>query len=339
MSAPSPGMTAPRRILVVGGTGYIGRHVVRELVARGKTVVCIARRRAGVGGKMDQASTQSSLAGAELRFADVTDPGDLLAQGIAGDGFDAVVSCLATRTGGVKDAWRIEHQANLNVLDAATRAGARRFVLLSAICVQKPMLQFQRAKLAFEQALAASAIDYSIVRPTAFFKSLSGQVTAVKNGKPFVVFGNGELTACKPISEADLARFLADCLDDPSKRNAILPVGGAGAAITPRQQGEMLFELCGRAPRFRQVPVRLFDAILATLSAVSRIVPPLRDKAEFARIGRYYATESMLLWDEARGRYDADATPSFGADTLRDHYARVLREGLAGQELGDHAMF
>ena len=288
---------------------------------------------------MDEVATQRALPGARLRFGDVTDPISVARDGLGDDRFDAVVSCLATRTGGVKDAWRVEHRANLNVLQAAARAGVEHFVLLSAICVQKPRLEFQRAKLAFEAALVASGLDYSIVRPTAFFKSLSGQVEAVKKGKPFVVFGDGERTACKPIGEADLARFLADCLDDPARRNAILPVGGPGPAITPRQQGELLFALCGRAPRFRHVPLRLFDAIVATLGALSRVVPPLRDKAEFARIGRYYATESMLVWDEVEGRYDPEATPSFGEQTLHDFYARVLREGLAGQELGDHAMF
>ncbi|MEX1362218.1 MAG: NAD(P)H-binding protein [Nannocystaceae bacterium] len=331
--------TAVRRVLVVGATGYIGQHATRELVRLGHAVTCVVRRRAGVGGRMDEAAIRRALAGAELRFGDVTDPASLAAAGIEQPRYDAVVSCLASRTGGAKDSWRIEHQANLDVLQAATRAGAEHFVLLSAICVQKPRLEFQRAKLAFERALIDSGLRYSIVRPTAFFKSLSGQVEGVKNGKPFVMFGDGELTACKPISERDLARLLADCLDDPDKHDAILPVGGPGPAITPRQQGELLFSLLGRPPRFRKVPLRLFDAIVATLGAVSKVVPPLRDKAELARIGRYYGTESMLVWDEAAGRYDADATPSFGQDTLEEFYARVLREGLAGQELGDQAVF
>jgi divinyl chlorophyllide a 8-vinyl-reductase len=52
-------------------------------------------------------------------------------------------------------------------------------VLLSAICVQKPELAFQHAKLAFERALIDSGLAYTIVRPTAFFKSLSGQVDRV----------------------------------------------------------------------------------------------------------------------------------------------------------------
>jgi divinyl chlorophyllide a 8-vinyl-reductase len=69
------------------------------------------------------------------------------------------------------------------------------------------------------------------------------------------------------------------------------------------------------------------------------VFPALKDKAEFARIGRYYGTESMLVWDETKGEYNEAATPSFGSDTLQDFYARVLKDGLKGQELGDHAMF
>lgn len=340
MSAPSPSPAAsPGRVLVAGATGYIGQHVVLELVRRGHPVVAIARPRAGVKGAMDEAATREALAGAEVRFGDVTDPTSLRDALVRGEAFDAVVSCLASRTGGVKDAWRIEHRANLELLEATRAAGLRQFVLLSAICVQRPKLAFQHAKLAFEQALVDSGVTWSIVRPTAFFKSLSGQVEAVKAGKRFVMFGDGELTACKPISEADLARFIAECLSDPKRQGAILPVGGPGEPITPRAQGELLFELLGRPPRFRRVPVGLMDAIIAVLGAGAHLVPSLADKAEFARIGRYYATESMLVWDEAAGSYDANATPAYGQDTLREHYARVLREGLAGQELGDHAMF
>jgi divinyl chlorophyllide a 8-vinyl-reductase len=47
----------------------------------------------------------------------------------------------------------------------------------------------------------------------------------------------------------------------------------------------------------------------------------------------------MLLWDERKQAYDADATPSHGSETLHDFYVRVLRDGLAGQELGEHKLF
>ncbi|MBP7660821.1 MAG: epimerase, partial [Burkholderiaceae bacterium] len=67
-------------------------------------------------------------------------------------------------------------------------------------------------------------------------------------------------------------------------------------------------------------------------------LPALADKAELARIGRYYATESMLVLDPNTGRYDAAATPSTGTQTLFDHYAALV-SGAAPPERGDHAVF
>jgi divinyl chlorophyllide a 8-vinyl-reductase len=324
----------PQRILLAGATGYIGRFVARELVRRGHEVLAVVRPTR----ERDPEALRTDLPGCTLRLAPVTDRA-ALAAAIEGERIDAVVSCIATRSGEPRDAWRVEHEANGHLLAVARDAGARRFVLLSAICVQRPTLAFQHAKLAFEAELQASGLGWSIVRPTAFFKSLAGQVERVRAGKPFLVFGDGRATACKPIGEADLARFLVDCLHDPALQERILPVGGPGPAITPEEQGAMLCELAGQPVRLKHVTPRLFDAVLTVLGPLGRLLPALEGKAEFARIGRYYATESMLLWDEARGCYDADATPSYGTETLRDFYARVLREGLAGQELGEHKLF
>ncbi len=275
---------------------------------------------------------------AELRYADVTDPVSLAEEGFRGERFDAVVSCLASRTGAPDDAWAIDHRAHLNALEAAQAVGVGHFVLLSAICVQKPLLAFQRAKLAFEAALIASGLRYSIVRPTAFFKSLSGQIERVRRGKPFLMFGDGALTACKPISDDDLADYIARCLDDGACWNRVLPIGGPGPAITPREQGERLFALLGRPARLQSVPVALLDGIVGGLSILGRVSPALARKAELAKIGRYYATESMLVLDAATGRYDAAATPSTGTRTLFDFYADVIA-GAPAPELGDHAVF
>ncbi len=327
-----------RRVFMLGATGTIGRATVRALLRRGHSVVCFVRPRAGVGGTLAREDSAQLLAGATLRFGDVRDRSSLARDGFQGEPFDALVSCLASRTGAPGDAWAIDHQAHLLALDAARHAGITQFVLLSALCVQKPLLAFQHAKLAFEQALIESGMTYSIVRPTAFFKSLSGQFERVRQGKPFLVFGDGTLTACKPISDSDLADYLADCLDDPGRCNRVLPIGGPGAAITPRQQAEHLFALLGRTPRIRHVPVGLLDVIVGLLGAMGQVLPALADKAELARIGRYYATESMLVLDPNTGRYDAAATPSTGTQTLFDHYAALV-SGAAPPERGDHAVF
>jgi divinyl chlorophyllide a 8-vinyl-reductase len=300
--------------------------------------VCFVRARAGVSGALAPDESAKLLEGAELRFGDVIDAGSLARDGLRGERFDALVSCLASRTGAPKDAWAVDYAAHVTALEAAKAAGVSHVVLLSAICVQKPLLAFQRAKLAFEAALIESGVTYSIVRPTAFFKSLSGQIGRLKQGKPFLVFGDGELTACKPISDDDLGRYLAECLDDESRRNRILPIGGPGDAITPKQQGEHLFALLDQPPRFRHVPVGLLDTIIKVLGTLGRVFPPLAEKAELARIGRYYATESMLVFDPATGHYDAAATPSAGSETLFDFYARLIK-GEASIDRGDHAVF
>ena len=86
----------------------------------------------------------------------------------------------------------------------------------------------------------------------------------------------------------------------------------------------------------RQVPVAMMDAIIGGLSLAGRLSPKLAAQAQLARIGRYYATKSMLVWNGAR--YDGDATPEFGTDRLEDHYAAILR-GEVADDRGAHAVF
>ena len=311
------------RIVLFGASGTIGRATAAALLARGHSVLCPLRT-----------PCPDLPTGAETCAFDLA---TLPAQ-FQNTRPHAIVSCLASRSGAPADAWAIDHDAHQTILSAAQTAGVRQMVLLSAICVQRPKLAFQKAKLAFETALAASGLTYSIVRPTAFFKSLSGQVARVQAGKPFLMFGDGTLTACKPISDADLATYLADCLTNPALHNRILPIGGPGPALTPRDQAQMLAQILGRPVPTRRVPVALLSTIIALLSALAPLSPRLRAKAELARIGRYYATESMLVWNPATHSYDAKATPETGTDTLADHYARLLR-GDTHTDLRDHAVF
>lgn len=311
-------------ILLLGGTGTIGRATARALRAEGHHVTALIRPGADA----------SLLPGCTILRGQV-EPATLFT---ALSGIDAVVSCLASRTGDATDAWAVDHAANSAALKAAVAAKVRHFTLLSAICVQKPLLDFQRAKLAFEAELQAAPLDWSIVRPTAYFKSLSGQVARVQQNRPFLVFGDGKLTACKPISDADLGRYLTLTLTDPAMRNHILPIGGPGPAITPLDQAAMFGRLTGQPVRVKRVPVALMHGIVGVLSVLGTLSPRLKAKAQLARIGRYYAMQSMLLWNPVTQSYNADATPEFGSDRLEDHYAAMLR-GEVADDRGAHAIF
>jgi len=314
----------PKRIFLAGATGTAGRATLGALLAAGHEVVCFTRSAADLS--------------VEVRVGDLFSEASLARDGFRGEHFDAVVSCIASRSGAPQDAWAVDHGANLALLRAAQGAGIAQFVLLSAICVQKPLLAFQHAKLAFEAELMASGMTWSIVRPTAFFKSLSGQIDRVREGKPFLVFGNGKLTACKPISDADLGAFIADCVTDPARANAILPIGGPGPAITPLDQAAALSELLGREVPVKRVPVALLSVIRATLRIAGLVSPKMAEKAQLAAIGRYYATESMLVWDAQRRAYDAQATPETGSDTLFAFYETLIAEN-SSVARGDHSVF
>ena len=290
-------------VAVAGATGTIGQAVFKRLQARGYQAIALPR---------DAHSLPTGCA--------------------------AVISCMASRTGLADDAWRVDHQAQSKLLSLAKGQGVRRFVLLSAICVQRPRLPFQEAKLAFEAELQASDLPYCIVRPTAFFKSLAGQLKRVLAGKPFLVFGNGQLTRCKPIADDDLADYLIDCVDHPDRANQILPIGGPGPALSPMDQIQLLESLLGRSVPVRSVPVGFLRWMAGALSIMGMVSKAARDKAELASIGLYYATESMLVWDETSQCYSESLTPETGQQRLADFYASVIR-GETRVDLGAHAVF
>ena len=315
------------RVVLAGATGTIGRATATALAARGHEVVALVRPGSAPPDAVSRAIS--------LKFPAL--PEDV-SDALKDTQLDALVSCLASRTGAPADAWAIDHHAHLALLSAAREQGARQFVALSAICVQEPELAFQHAKLAFEAALREAPITHSIVRPTAYFKSLSGQVGRVRAGKPFLVFGDGTLTSCKPISDADLGAYIADCLTDETRWNATLPIGGPGPAITPLDQARYMFDALGKPLAVKKVPVALMSGVVGVLSAAGLGSSRAAAKAELARIGRFYGTHSMLMLDPVTGRPSAELTPETGTERLFDYYDRLL-SGEERVDLGEHAVF
>jgi len=322
--------------IIAGATGYIGKSVVRESVRQGYDTYALVRDVSKVNSETGKLMYDQYFNGANVIKCDVTDKDNLdkvfeeICSKSKSGNIDSVISCLASRSGIKKDAYAIDYQATLNCLEASqtltqssksTTTPPPHFVLLSAFCVKNPWLQFQQAKLKFEAALREqSDVPYSIVRPTAFFKSVSGQLEVVQQGAPFVMFGDGEVTSCNPISEADLATYLVDCIADPARKNAILDIGGPDEPLTMKKQGEMLFESVGKEPNFFFAPLWLFDTIIDSLQWVADTFnsEKFENAAELGRIGKYYAVEDMLTTEE---------NEKYGTMTLKEHYDKIAVEG------------
>ena len=297
------------RVLIAGASGYIGQMVVQRALKRGHQVRAVMRP-----------SSQVKLGEHPNLTCHYTDLDPLTGWTAPLPKADAVISCLASRTGTPKDAHLVDYQMNRALLTHAEQSQVQHFIMLSAICVQKPKLAFQLEKLRFEADLQASPLTHSIVRPTAFFKSLSGQIKRVQSGKPYLYFGTGQDTACTPISERDLADFMLECLDLEARHNKILPIGGPHPALTPQDIGHMMFETFDRPVKMRSVSPRIFTILGKVLGVLAPFSKTIRDKCELMKIGHYYATESMLIWDQQQNSYCPVSTPSTGQDTLKDYF-------------------
>jgi len=330
MSSSSTTTTMPgtgKTAVIAGASGYIGKSVVRESVRQGFKTIALVRDKEKITSKQGAAMYGQFFEGADVVECDVTNPDQLtktlekIKSEEGCDGIDAVVSCLASRSGIKKDAYAIDYQASKNCLDSGISVGARHFVLLSAFCVKNPWLQFQQAKLKFEADLQGqNTMSHTIVRPTAFFKSVSGQLEVVQQGAPFVMFGDGKVTRCNPIAEGDLATYLVDSITDKSRENAAIDLGGPDEPLTMLKQGEMLFSAVGKEPFFVFAPLWLFDAIIDSLQWVADKFESekFENAAELGRIGKYYAVEDMLT---------TKPEEKFGTITLQEHYDRIAVEG------------
>jgi len=298
----------PKKVLyVAGATGYIGREVVIRAIERGYIVHASVRATSQIDFPchdnlvLDRMSTDNTKQKFNVPIG------------------AAVISCLSSRTGTAKDAQSIDYQMNVSLLNCAKKRDASIFLMLSAICVQKPKLAFQYQKLKFEAALQSSGLNHAIVRPTAYFKSLSGQIKRVQKNRPFLVFGNGTETACTPISKRDLAEFMLDTVEQPLSWNKILPIGGPKPALTPADLAAIISNIYEKPNTTRSISPRIFDVLRWLFAPLVPFSAWAREKYELMNIGKYYATESMLVWDTSDGQYKAEHTPSTGQDTFHDH--------------------
>jgi len=286
-----------KTVLVVGATGYIGNAVVAESVRRGYDVIAVTR----------SMKTDSRFEGAEVVMADVTDPASLPV--IFDRDIDIVISCLACHSGLAKDFDDIDYKATLRILKAAIENGAKQFILLSAICVRKPDLPLQLAKLKMEDALIRSGIDYTIVRPTAYFWVFEAQTKNIEAGRPGFLIGSGDQASHNPIAKEDLAEFMVGCIGNVDRMNRIHIIGGPEVPeniITYKDSLLMVFESLGKEPKLLSIPGWLYMALIRATRFIGLFSRKIGVFSEFLHITYYY------LHDDMRA-------PGYGSRTFKQH--------------------
>ena len=212
------------KVLVTGGTGFVGTKVVHALRARDHAVRALVRR-------PERAKTQEAW-GCELATGDVTDPASLRA---AAEGCDAVVHLVSIISGKPDEFDRVMTKGTQDLLAAAHQAGVGRLVLMSALGVNeqnRDLVPYFRAKWEMEQAVAASGLDFVVFRPSFVFGKDGGVlpmfVRQVKLSPLTPIVGDGA-ARLQPIWVDDVAELFAQSVDSPDAVGRTFEIGGPDA--------------------------------------------------------------------------------------------------------------
>lgn len=247
-----------RKVLVAGGSGQLGRHVVAGLLEEGYAVRVLARRPEKML-RIQANGAASGGIGAEIVAGDLTVPASL--RDVCA-GVDVVVSCagasmdLRSRQ---RDAFEaVDFLGNRNLLEEAQAAGVRKFVYVSLYgAADLAGTAYAGAHERFVATLYASGMPATVVRPTGFH-GFFGEIFQMARQGRGVVLGPGTFRT-NPIHEADVAACCIEAIDADVRE---LPCGGPDV-LTRREIVELAFDVLGRKPRILSVPPGVMRAAAA----------------------------------------------------------------------------
>ncbi len=227
-----------KKVLVAGATGYLGKHLLKELKKQGYYTIALVRN----PGKLDGIEVDKILVG------EVTKPETL--NGIYPD-VDYTISTVGiTRQKDSLTYMDVDYQANMNLLEAALKSTVKKFVYVSVLNGRSLKdLKMVEAKEGFVEALQSSGLNYTIIRSNGFFSDMKEVLEMAKKGKVYL-FGDGEFKG-NPIHGADLAEFMIDHLETDDTE---LDVGGPDM-MTQNEIAEVAFRAAGKSPKISHVPI------------------------------------------------------------------------------------
>lgn len=276
-------------VLVTGANGFVGSHLVEELLRRGRSVRCAVRPRSSV-----EALPSDRV---EIVRVDYDRPATLDA---AVDSCVGVVHLAGATRADSPGAYRAANVEPVRSLAAACRrAGPHpgRFVLVSSLAAagpsrrdrprveddpEQPLSEYGRSKLEAESVLRSAegpGDDWAVLRPCAVYgprdRDFLRLARMVVRG--WVVRVGSDPVLMSVVHAQDLARALADVLAHPGAAGRTWFVADPDPAPWDRIAG-LMAEACGRHPRWLTVPPGLLPVIAeisSWVSAVTRSTNPL----------------------------------------------------------------
>jgi uncharacterized protein YbjT (DUF2867 family) len=244
------------KVLVAGGTGYLGGYVIRALHAAGYPVRALVRSESRLGALRPLC--------AEVFVGEATRPETL--DGLMGDA-RIVFSSLGKRDFARRPTpLEVDRDANLHLVRLAESAGVDRFVFISVMHGERLRdagLITAGAREAVVDALRASQLAWTVLRPTGFFNDMQDFFRMAEKGTGWLI-GDGSFRM-NPIHGADLAAEVVRCIGDASTIRHAFDIGGPDV-LTQREIFELAFASLGKRPRLRRLPPWLLSSLGAVIS-------------------------------------------------------------------------
>jgi NADH dehydrogenase len=288
--------------LVVGATGLVGSEVCRRLRERGLPVRALVRpgspREATLGG-----------IGAEIAHGDMKDAASL--EAACRDVATVVSTATSTKSRRGGDSLEsVDRTGQLVLLDAARRAGVRRFVYVSLspnLPANNPLVRYKHE---VEAAVRSSGLAWTILQPSCFMEIWFGPALGwdVAGGKARV-FGPGTAPVSF-ISALDVAEFAVLAATRPELQGRALPLGGP-APVSPLDAVAIFEEATGRRFKVQHVPV----PVIKTMSLLLRPFDPIT--SSLMSLGAAVAKGDVIDMAQVRGEFPVKLV------SVRDYAARV----------------
>jgi uncharacterized protein YbjT (DUF2867 family) len=285
-------------ILVTGGTGFVGGHVVHALREQDRPVRCLVR----------DPSRAEKLRnwGCELVQGDITDP---VALRRATDEIDVVVHLVAIRQGKREQFQRIMVGGTRDLLKLAKEGGAKRFVHMSALGTSeetKDVVPYFGAKWQQEQDVQASGLPHVIFRPSFVFAPDGGILPTFKKLAKLApvtpIIGSGT-QRIQPIWVDDVAAYFAKAIDHEPATNRIFELGGPDVVTWNEFWTRLKKVLRIRRPGVH-VPVGLMRMNALVTERLPGNIPLTRDLLKMLELG-----DNVVTSDDAVRTFELPLVP------------------------------
>jgi len=236
-------------LLIIGGTGTLGRQIVLQALIKGYKVRCLVRN-------FRKASFLKEW-GVELTYGDLTKPETIPP---CLKGITAIIDSSTSRPDELDSLKDVDWEGKLYLIEAAKTANIKRFIFFSAQNVEQfTNIPLMKLKYNIEQKLKKSKIPYTIFRLTGFYQNLIGQY-AIPVLENLPIWVTNENMSIFYIDTQDIAKFCLRALQLPKTENQLFFLSGVKGWVSS-EIIQLCEQLAGQSAKVQQIPSFLINFV------------------------------------------------------------------------------